>query len=141
MAIKQLPFEKHMPAILAIEQANFPYPWDRADFNAMLAVGADLCVCEAKRQVVGYAVARYFKWGTRIENLSISRSHQHHGLGASLIRYLLRALPAGQKLQAIVDDKNLKSHLFFRAMGMKCIRIRHDYFCNGQDAYVFEVRK
>lgn len=133
-----------MPEILGIENANFEFPWDEADFVHCLrernVIGL---TAEHGERVCGYIIYELQKGRIVIINMAIHASCQRRGIGRAIIGKLASKLRLGHRtrLVAKVRESNLDAQLFFRALGFRATGLERDlYEDSPEDAYVFEYQ-
>jgi [ribosomal protein S18]-alanine N-acetyltransferase len=133
-----------MPAILAIEHAAFAEPWSEDDFLRCLRHRNVIALAaEVDEGIAGYVVYECHKTSLTILNLAVHPNHRCQGVGRSLVEKLYFKLTPTRRnrITLQISDRNLPGHLFFRALGFRCVKVvRHPYCQNDSDAYVLVRR-
>jgi ribosomal-protein-alanine N-acetyltransferase len=121
----------HLPAVLAIEQAVYPFPWTHGNFVDSLAAGHVAHVLRsADGLVAGYSVAMSGVQEMHLLNLTIAPSWQHRGHA----RRLLDALAAQCRrdgnlaLWLEVRPSNERARDVYRRYGFRDIGLRRGYY-------------
>lgn len=138
-----------LPAILAIEKASFPSPWEDKDFRHTLSSKGNIgFVAEINNEVVGYSIYRIEKdHESSINHLSIISIAVAPHLRRNKIGFMLVLGKDGvaqlncKKICVTVSDDNLSAHLFFRALSFEAEpKISKNFFGPGTDGYNFVYR-
>jgi len=135
---------RDMPEVLAIETANFEFPWSEEDFLQCLrrrnCIGM---VAERDGRIVGFMIYELQKSRIHLLNLSVAAEHQRHGIGRQMLNKLISKLSAQRRNRIVlaVRETNLAAQLFFRANGFRAVSILHGFYDNTpEDAYVMQYR-
>lgn len=135
----------HLPAVMAIEQDCFEFPWDEVDFFKTLSCSGMSFGMIAKReeQLAGFIVAK--AWSDEIEvlNIAVARGFRRRGVGTELIDELTGILRhrGRQSIFTHVREKNDEAIAFFRKLGFRATGLLHDYYDDvDEDAIRFEWR-
>ncbi|WP_418318392.1 ribosomal protein S18-alanine N-acetyltransferase [Piscinibacter sakaiensis] len=120
-----------LPAVLAIEQAAYEFPWTRGNFLDSLHAGylARLMFDERGR-VIGYFIAMSGVDEMHLLNLSVAPALQGRGHGRAMLDALLqlcREHGAGM-LWLEVRTSNLRARSLYRRLGFSEIGIRRGYY-------------
>lgn len=119
-----------VPAVIAIEQAAYPFPWSEQIFRDCLRVGYDCWVLEGDRGVSGYGVMSMGAGECHILNLCIAAPLQRRGAGRAMLSMLLdRARRAGM-LHAFLEVRpsNAGAIALYDSMGFERIGLRRGYY-------------
>ncbi len=81
--------EPDLPAVLAIEEAAYQFPWTRRIFRDCLRVGYSCWIFEEDRQVIGYGIISVAVGECHVLNLCIHPHHQQRGFGRALLDFLM----------------------------------------------------
>ena len=138
---------RDMPEVLAIERRSFPMPWTEADFMECLRQRNSIgMVAErANDEIVGYMVYQLATKSISLLNFAVHPDYRLRGIGSCMVDKLFSKVSQNRRdriLVHVVED-NLNAHLFWRAMGFKCLRVDrgmfHDPGCPGGsfDGYLF----
>lgn len=133
----------HIPFVLVIERAVFPYPWDEENFTSVLrqrnVIGM---VAEHEGRVFGYMVYKIEKQEIEILSLAVNEAVMRQGVGTQLVDYLKRklSLEGRHRILAQVHEPNLRAQQFFRAQGFhwKATLRNYDEPYTGDESYLLE---
>ncbi len=142
---------RDMPEVLAIEQATYSpaEAWTFENFFEVLAHrNAEGLVIELPIEgvlrVVGYVVFTRRREEIDIETLVVHPRYRRRGLGRFVIGYLIPKLSRRRQfLNFLVDERNVESHLFLKAVGFRCTGIEEGAFGEEgeiSDGMAFEYR-
>jgi [ribosomal protein S18]-alanine N-acetyltransferase len=137
---------RDLPEILAIEHESFDFPWREEDFIRRLeqrnCIGI---VAEANDRIAGYMLYERNKRRVDLLSLAVDPKFRRAGVGKELVAMLIAKLSHWHPLLSLsVRDSNLSAHLFFKSLGFRCVRVRHDFYDNSaDDAYdfVYDIRR
>lgn len=111
--------EGDLPALLAIESLEFPYPWDAADFNRCLRV--PYCcgrVAEYAGEIVGYSVHELHRFRIDLLTIGVAGGFQLRGVGRAIAGNIMADLIDDRAfIFALVRERNLDAQLFFQRLG------------------------
>jgi ribosomal-protein-alanine N-acetyltransferase len=127
-----------LPAVLLVESASFPEPWNAKDFRIHLSQRTNFgMLAEIGKEVVGYIVYRVE--GEQIFGLSMAvmPRHRRNGIGTMLITTILPKMKNRKKIRAIVSDQILDAHLFLKNLGFKALKVKRNYCGPDHDGYDF----
>lgn len=131
--------------ILDIERASFTQPWTEDDFLQILRQHCIISmVAEVHDRVVGYMVYELGQKKLYLHNIAVATKGV--GIGRQLIDKLKTKLsPYKRKtLECHVRETNLESQKFFRAVGMRALRVVRAFYDGedgqAEDAYLFQYR-
>ena len=93
--LDSLPNYRHMTArdldaVMAIENTIYPYPWTRGNFSDSLHAGYHCWIVECGGVIAGYSVVMIAAGEAHLLNLSIAADWQGRGLGAGLLRFIIK---------------------------------------------------
>ena len=130
-----------MPAILAIEEAVFEFPWSEAEFLRCLSQRNCICmVCEdSNSEVVGYMVYELHKNRIHLLNFAVNPSVERSGVGSFLIAKLISKLSLARRniVTLEVRETNLGAQLFFKKLGFRAISVIRDFSENTREDATF----
>ncbi|MEN6507128.1 MAG: GNAT family N-acetyltransferase [Planctomycetaceae bacterium] len=134
---------RDMPDILRIESACFENPWSDFDFKRVLSCMAIGIVAEVNGRVAGFAI--YYLEVDRVDlaNLAVDPAFARRGVGKAMVEFVKGRVRMYSRKRIIVHpaENNLDGHVFFRAMGFRCVRIMPRYYKeHGLDGYRFVWR-
>ncbi len=122
--------EADVPAVMAIEQRMYPFPWTERIFRDCLRVGYACRVAEQGGQLAGYAVMSSGAGEAHILNLCVDGEHQGRGLGRQLMCHLLDEA-AGRAVDAVfleVRPSNRAALHLYETLGFNRVGTRKDYY-------------
>ena len=132
--------QRHMPEVLAIENASFEFPWTESEFLACVrqrnCVGL---VAEVDDRVVGYVIYEMAKSKIRLLNLAVAPEWRRRGVGRHLVQKLVNklSLQKRNRITLEVRETNLPAQLFFRSLGFRATSVlRNFYQDTPEDAYL-----
>lgn len=135
---------RDMPAVLAIENECFEYPWQDEDFIRCLrqrnCIGM---VAEAKGQIVGFMVYELHKHRLHVLNFAVAPRFQRREVGTQLLDKLKGKLSRDRRDRILLEvgETNIDAQLFLRASGFRAVSILRDYYEDtSDDAYLFQFR-
>ncbi len=119
-----------LPAVAAIEQQIYPFPWTRGNFADSLASGYDSWVLERGRALVGYAIVMWMPDEVHLLNLSVAAEHQGEGLGGSMLDWLMSdaARRGARSMLLEVRPSNVRAIGLYERKGFVRIGIRRRYY-------------
>ena len=133
-----------LDAVIAIENAIYPYPWTRGNFRDSLAAGYQCWMVECGGGAVGYTVAMVAAGEAFLLNLSVTRTWQRRGLGRELLNFVLklaRDTSAGRILLE-VRPSNRAAIALYSSAGFTETAVRRGYYPAGsgrEDAIVLQL--
>src|SRR6478609_4041278 len=135
---------RDMPAVLAIEQECFEFPWYEDDFIRCLrqrnCIGM---VAEASERVVGFMVYELHKHRLHVLNFAVSDAFRRRGIGTQMTKKLISKLSHDRRSRIMLEvrETNLPAQLFFRAVGFRAVSVLRDYYEDTtEDAYLMQYR-
>lgn len=130
-----------LPAVLAVEKASFPHPWDAAE---LLTLHDDrsvvITVAERGDEIVGYMAYRLHRCRLNLLTIAVAPHHRRTGTGAALLAKMAYKVTTHRrtKATATVEDDDTRAHLFLKAHGFRATKIVRGAFTDGSDGYRFE---
>lgn len=119
-----------LDAVLAIEQAIYPFPWTGRNFSDSLGAGYQCWVCEAGGELVAYAVMMVAVDEAHLLNISVAGARQGRGHGRALLSFMLdlaRRLGAAQVLLE-VRPSNTRGRRLYERFGFRTLAVRRGYY-------------
>ena len=126
--------------VLDIENAVYPHPWSRANFEDSIKTGYQMQVLttgnEEKSDILGYLIAMKGFEEVHLLNITVSESFQRQGWA----RTMLDALAVWSRGQGAawlwleVRGSNARALQVYKAHGFKQVSIRKDYYPKGPKA-------
>lgn len=139
---------RDLAEVLAIERASFPLaPWGEEDFRTYLrqrdhiAQVAERAAGPDPRPVRGYLLYEVAADWISLDGLATHPAERRRGVGAAMVGKLLRKLSPKRRRRLVtrVRESNLDAQQFFRALGLRAVRVERRHFADsGEDAYVME---
>ena len=131
-------------AVLAIEQAVYPHPWTRGNFDDSLAAGYHCWIVECGGEVAGYTVVMIAAGEAHLLNLSVSAQWQRRGLGREILNFVLKLARdyATRTILLEVRPSNAAARSLYAAAGFTGVAVRRDYYPAGEareDAIVLQL--
>jgi [ribosomal protein S18]-alanine N-acetyltransferase len=135
---------RDMPAVLAIEDASFEYPWSEEEFIRCLrqrnCIGM---VAEREDRVVGFMIYELHKNRLHLLNFSVCPEARRCGVGTAMIEKLAGKLSTERRNRIMLEvrETNLEAQLFFKNFGFKAISVLRDFYEDTtEDAYLMQFR-
>jgi len=132
------------PAILAIENTSFEFPWSERGLTKCLrqynCIGM---VAEHDDQVVGFMIYELHKARIEVANFATSPTYRRRGAGTQMVRKLIGKLSSQRRTRIVLEvrETNLPTQLFFRACGFRAVSVLHNHYDDTpEDAYLMQYR-
>lgn len=122
--------ELDLPAVVAIEQAAYQFPWSDGIFRDCLRVGYFCRVVEVDGELVGYGIMSSGAGEAHILNVCVRPEFRCRGLARQLLLYLLdRACTAGMHEAFLeVRPSNTVASRLYLSLGFEQVGIRRGYY-------------
>ncbi|MEM1411129.1 MAG: ribosomal protein S18-alanine N-acetyltransferase [Pseudomonadota bacterium] len=122
--------EDDLDAIMAIEEAAYPFPWTRGIFAECLRVGYGCLGIIVDGALVGYVIFNWAAGESHLLNLCIHPHRQGRGLGGLLLDQALeRARALGcEAMYLEVRPSNPQAAAMYRRRGFQVVGRRPDYY-------------
>ena len=121
----------HLPAVLAIEQAVYPFPWTHGNFVDSLAAGHCAQVLRvADGALAAYMVAMAGVQEMHLLNLTVSPPWQGRGHARGLLDALVAQCRRGRSeaLWLEVRPSNLRAREVYARYGFEEVGLRRGYY-------------
>lgn len=135
---------RDMPAVLAIEDASFEFPWCEEEFIRCLrqrnCIGM---VAEVDDKVVGFMIYELHKNRLHLLNFSVDTDSRRRGIGSAMMEKLAGKLSIERRNRIMLEvrETNLEAQLFFKTFGFKAISVLRDFYEDTvEDAYLMQFR-
>jgi ribosomal-protein-alanine N-acetyltransferase len=134
-----------LPSVLAIEVANYEFPWPEDIFKDCLrTMTYTNWVLEAPEDIiVGYCIISVAAGESHIMNLSVSPEFQHHGAGRKMLEHMIAyARSRAECIFLEVRPSNPRALELYKKNGFHEIGLRKAYYpaANGrEDAIMLEL--
>ena len=135
--------------VLQIENAVYPHPWSRANFEDSIKTGYQMQVLTtSESKILGYFIAMKGFEEVHLLNITVAESYQRQGW-AKLMLDALAVWSRGQGaawLWLEVRGSNERAQQVYKAQGFKLISVRQDYYPKGpksngrEDAIVMSLK-
>ena len=134
--------------VLQIENAVYPHPWSRANFEDSIKTGYQMQVLTVNEEILGYFIAMKGFEEVHLLNITVATSFQRQGWA----RVMLDALAVWSRGQGAawlwleVRASNERALQVYKAQGFKLISVRMDYYPKGpktngrEDAIVMSLK-
>lgn len=123
--------------VLQIENAVYPHPWSRANFEDSIKTGYQMQVLTTPdADILGYFIAMNGFEEVHVLNITVAEPYQRQGWA----RVMLDALAVwsrGQGAQWLwleVRGSNERALHVYKAQGFKLVSVRQDYYPKGPKA-------
>lgn len=119
-----------LPAVMAIENAIYAFPWTLGNFRDSLAAGYHCAAYLRDGGLIGYAVLMLASGEAHLLNLSIAAACQRRGYGSALLRHLCAsARQQGARLMFLeVRPSNAGGLRLYERHGFRRVGLRRDYY-------------
>jgi [ribosomal protein S18]-alanine N-acetyltransferase len=130
---------RDMPEVLAIEHANFEYPWCEEEFLRVLrqrnCIGM---VAEHGERIVGFMIYELHRNKIHVLDFATHVEFCRRGVGRQMIAKLVGKLSNQRRnrIALYVRETNLQAQLFFRVLGFRAMEVLREHYADtGEDAY------
>jgi [ribosomal protein S18]-alanine N-acetyltransferase len=132
-----------MPAVLAIEQDSFEYPWCEEDFRKRLCRSntIGMAACFGDDMLVGFAIYELHKHRLHLLSMAVDPRYRRRGVGSATVQKLACKLEYDRRRRITLEvrETNLAAQLFFRSCGFVATSIVREYWSEtNEDAYLME---
>ncbi|NOT83461.1 MAG: ribosomal protein S18-alanine N-acetyltransferase [Methylococcaceae bacterium] len=119
-----------LPEVMAIENANYQFPWCEAIFQDCLRVNYSCWVCVEDGKILGFSIVSIAVGEAHILNINVHPDEQKQGVGRKM---LLNMIEVARKKNAEtifleVRPSNLGAIALYDSMGFNEIGIRKGYY-------------
>ena len=142
--IEMLPMQgSDLDAVLAIENAVFPYPWTRGNFSDSLEAGYSAWVCRIEDVLCGYFVVMVSLDEAHLLTIGVAPNRQRMGFGARLLRHAMAVGMASRARRMLLEVRvsNSQAIALYRHFGFRQVGVRRNYYPadrGREDALVLE---
>ena len=135
--------ERHLPGVLAVEEASFSTPWSHEAFAFELdnPLGVYL-VAEEEGEVLGYGGFRFLFDQGDLTNIAVLPLYRGKGIGAAILLSLLKlALLKGVKEMFLeVRESNEVARRLYESFGFQAAGRRPGYYSRpSEDAIIMKL--
>lgn len=137
--------EADLPAVMAIENAIYAFPWTQGNFRDSIAAGYSCWIYLRDGGLIGYAVLMPGPDEAHLLNLSIAADCQGQGYGGLLLlrlRDIARARGA-RRMFLEVRPSNLAGLRLYVRHGFQRVGLRRGYYpaqAGREDALVYSLQ-
>lgn len=136
--------EADLPAVLAIENAIYAFPWTPGNFRDSLAAGYSCSIYVRDGELIGYAVVVLAADEAHLLNLSIAAASQRQGYGSQLLRSVCERIrgDGARRVFLEVRPSNLAALRLYERHGFRRVGLRRAYYPDQggrEDALVFSL--
>ena len=136
--------EADLPAVIAIENTIYAFPWTQGNFHDSLAAGYNCWAYMRDGELIGYAVLMHAADEAHLLNLSIAANCQRQGYGSRLLRRVCElARGEGARLLFLeVRPSNAAALRLYERHGFERIGLRREYYpahAGREDALVLSL--
>ncbi|MEZ6137997.1 MAG: ribosomal protein S18-alanine N-acetyltransferase [Pirellulaceae bacterium] len=135
---------RDMPAVLAIEEASFEFPWCEEEFIRCLrqrnCIGM---VAERDDEVIGFMIYELHKNRLHLLNFAVDPACRRNSVGQSMLAKLVSKLSDDRRNRIMLEvrETNLDAQLFFKNAGFRAISVLRDFYEDTtEDAYLMQLR-
>lgn len=137
--------EADLPAVIAIENAIYAFPWTPGNFRDSLAAGYSCWMYVRDGEPIGYAVLMQAADEAHLLNLSIAADWQQQGYGSLLLQQLCEiARGQGARLFFLeVRPSNAAALRLYERHAFQRIGLRRAYYpapAGREDALIFGLQ-
>jgi ribosomal-protein-alanine N-acetyltransferase len=136
--------EADLPAVMAIENAIYAFPWTQGNFRDSLAAGYRCWIYARNGEVIGYGVVMLAANEAHLLNLSIAAACHKQGYGGLLLRRLCEvAREHGARLVFLeVRPSNVAGLRLYQRHGFMRVGLRREYYparAGREDALILSL--
>ena len=136
--------EADLPAVVAIENAIYDFPWTQGNFRDSLAAGYSCWMYERDGEPIGYAVLMLAADEAHLLNFSIAAAWQRQGHGGQLLQRLRAAArELGARLIFLeVRPSNAAALRLYERHGFQRVGLRREYYparAGREDALIYSL--
>ncbi|MDZ7748509.1 MAG: ribosomal protein S18-alanine N-acetyltransferase [Halofilum sp. (in: g-proteobacteria)] len=137
--------ESDLVAVLAVEQASYPYPWSRRIFEDCLRVGYCCLVAVTGAGIVGHGIMLARAGEAHILNLCVHPDARRAGIARALLGELLDVARGADSATAFLEVRptNEGAVELYEGAGFRVVGRRKDYYpapFGREDALVMALR-
>ena len=121
-----------LDAVVALEDAIYPFPWTRGNFVDALVAGyvAWILVDPADGTLVGYCIAMRGVAEMRLLNIAVAPGRRRAGHARRLIDSLVQVcrIERAERLWLEVRQSNVDARAAYERLGFAAVGTRRDYY-------------
>jgi tRNA threonylcarbamoyl adenosine modification protein YeaZ/ribosomal-protein-alanine acetyltransferase len=143
--IKILPAKaKDIDAVMEIERASFPTPWNKAMFAAELIKNSGMFITARTGGILaGYACGWFAADEFHLANLAVSPEYRGRGVGKTLLKNIIDRVKYKDIKYIILEVRHLNLHAIrlYEKFGFQPFARRKGYYRDtGEDAVLMELK-
>ncbi len=122
--------EGDLPAVLAVEQAGYPYPWTEGNFRDCLCAGYCCWILEQDGAAIGHGVLSVAVGEAHVLNVCVHPDWQGRGLGRRILERLLCLARRHEADTAFLEVRasNTVAQRLYESAGFNEVGLRRGYY-------------
>lgn len=118
-----------LPGVMAIERANYQFPWGEDIFHDCFKANYSCWVCEEGDAVLGYSILAMGVGEAHVLNICVAPAEQGQGIGRKMLENLIEtARGRAETMFLEVRPSNTVAIALYQDMGFNEIGIRKGYY-------------
>lgn len=118
-----------LPGVMAIERANYQFPWGEDIFRDCFKANYNCWVCAEDDNVLGYCILSMAVGEAHVLNICVSPAEQGQGIGRKMLEHLIEtARGQAETMFLEVRPSNTVAIALYQDMGFNEIGIRKGYY-------------
>lgn len=118
-----------LPGVIAIEKANYQFPWSEDIFKDCFKANYSCWVCEESDNILGYCILAMAVGEAHVLNICVAPAEQGQGIGRKMMENLIEmSRGRAETLFLEVRPSNTVAIALYEAMGFNEIGIRKGYY-------------
>ncbi|MDO9141162.1 MAG: ribosomal protein S18-alanine N-acetyltransferase [Methylobacter sp.] len=118
-----------LPGVLAIERANYQFPWGEDIFKDCFKANYSCWVCEESDNILGYCILAMAVGEAHVLNICVAPAEQGQGIGRKMMENLIEmSRGRAETLFLEVRPSNAVAIALYEDMGFNEIGIRKGYY-------------
>lgn len=117
-------------AVVAIEQAVYPFPWTAGNFADSITAGYDAWLFGPRGALIGYAIVMWLPDEVHLLNLSVAAARQRQGWGTRMLAWLCSdcARRGAGAMLLEVRPSNVPARRLYDQFGFRQLGVRNRYY-------------
>ncbi|MGZ8174645.1 MAG: ribosomal protein S18-alanine N-acetyltransferase [Methylobacter sp.] len=118
-----------LPGVMAIERANYQFPWEEDIFRDCFKANYSCWVCVEDENVLGYSILAMAVGEAHVLNICVAPAEQGQGIGRKMLQHLVEeARGRAETMFLEVRPSNAVAIALYQDMGFNEIGIRKGYY-------------
>ncbi len=118
-----------LPGVMAIERANYQFPWGEDIFKDCFKANYACWVCEEADVVLGYSILAMAVGEAHVLNICVASAEQGQGIGRKMLENLIEtARGRAETMFLEVRPSNTVAIALYENMGFNEIGVRKGYY-------------